>query len=158
MFSSCATPATNWPTAESFSLWISCACVDFTVCIARSSSARELCRLVVIWLNVTASSPHSSFEKRAMRREKSPRPTASALSRSSRSGRVTRRMKNQTTSALAAMPATLSPSTLRRVDCQLVQPLLIGREQDEVEPGRRDRVPILPGQGEEVFAVDAAPP
>ena len=83
--------------------------------MARSSSTREFCRLVVIWLNVTASSPHSSFEKRSIRREKSPRPTASALSRNSRSGRVTRRMKNQTTSALKTMPAMLSPNTRKRV-------------------------------------------
>ena len=35
LFSSCATPATSWPIAESFSAWSSCACVDFS----RSSAA-----------------------------------------------------------------------------------------------------------------------
>ena len=45
LFNSCATPATSWPIADSFSAWSSCACVDFswsTVAVSRPLARAEL--------------------------------------------------------------------------------------------------------------------
>ena len=95
LFNSCATPATNSPMPESFSLWINWACVVLSVSTVVSSCSREFFRFSVIWLNTCASSPHSSRVRTSTRREKSPRPTASALSRNSSNGAVTLRTRNQ---------------------------------------------------------------
>ena len=56
LLSSCATPATSWPIADSFSAWSSCACVDFS----RS-------RVAVSWPFAFASSSLSACSRRAMR-------------------------------------------------------------------------------------------
>ncbi len=58
-------------------------------------------------LNAPATSPHSSLENCSMCRVKSPRPTASALSRRARSGWVIRRINIQTLPALNRMPTKL---------------------------------------------------
>ena len=123
LFNSCATPATNLPMAESFSLWTSCACVVLSVTTVFSNCDRDCWMFSVIPLNTIASWPHSSRLRTGTRRSKSPRPTASAPCRSSRNGSVTRLMTNHTVARQNIMASKLMPistccvATIAASDC-----------------------------------------